>query len=242
MADHALGPTLTEGAEEPSGRPHRLLSAGIVACVALSLVALAVCAHHVPYFAIDLTITRHVQGAQVAWIGSLLGPLNVLGFPPLVAIVHGTVILLILSTGARWEAAASGFATLGAAGLTLLVKALVARPRPPIDLVQVANPLHDSSFPAGHVLNFTAFVGFLGYLLCVRLAPSWPRATLIALLVTMMALMGLARIHAGDHWPSDVLGGCLIGIVWLAMTVEFYRWRGRRSWNRSLEHEEHEHS
>ena len=241
MADPAVTPVFAEEADEPSGRPRRRIIAWVVACMGLALVALAVVAHRVPYFLIDLTITRHVQSVQAAWIGLLLEPLNALGFPPLVLIIYGTIVVLIFASGARWEAVASGFATLGAAGLNYLVKELVGRPRPPMDLVHVAHQVPGSGFPAGHVLNFTAFVGFLCYLACVRLAPSWPRATLIVLLVTMIALMGIARIYAGEHWPSDVLGGYLTGIVWLAMTVEFYRWGRRRNRARGLEHDEHEH-
>jgi undecaprenyl-diphosphatase len=103
-------------------------------------------------------------------------------------------------------------------------------------LVHVAHHLPGSSFPAGHVLNFTVFAGFLCYLTCVQLAPSWLRTALIAFLVAMIALMGIARIYAGEHWPSDVLGGYLLGILWLATTVEFYRWGRRKSRNRRLEH------
>ena len=104
------------------------------------------------------------------------------------------------------------------------------RPRPPGSLVHVEHVLPaGSSFPAGHVLNFTVFAGFLCYLAWVRLAPSPLRTILAAMLVAMIALMGVARIHAGEHWPSDVLGGYLIGILWLVATIELYRWGIRRS-------------
>jgi undecaprenyl-diphosphatase len=74
----------------------------------------------------------------------------------------------------------------------------------------------------------TAFLGFLCYLAIVRLAPSWARTALIVFLVAMIVIMGIARIDAGEHWPSDVLGGYILGIMWLATTVEFYRWGRRR--------------
>ena len=191
---------------------------------------LALIAHRVPYFAIDLSIMRHIQDWRVPWIAPLLQPLDTLGFPPLVGIVYGTIVLLILAGGARWEAAAAAFATLGAAGLNFVVKSLVDRPRPPMALVHVARQhLPGTSFPAGHVLNLTAFAGFLCYLAWFRLAPSWPRTALIALLVTLIALMGIARVHAGEHWPSDVLGGYLLGIAWWAAAVAFYHWGRRRN-------------
>ena len=228
MADRAFERGLTKEADRYSDRRHRRVFAGVGACSGLALVSLAVLAHRVPFFAIDLTITRSVQSWQAPWIELLLRPLNVLGFPPLVGFVYGTIVLVLFAAGARWEAVASGFATLGAAGLNFLVKALVDRPRPPMDLVHVARDLPGSSFPAGHVLNFTAFVGFLCFLAWVHLIPSWRRAVLTGLLVAAMGLMGVARIYAGEHWPSDVLGGYLLGIAWLAATIEFYQWGRRR--------------
>jgi undecaprenyl-diphosphatase len=232
IIDQALVPVPAATADGSSGRRRGRVFAGGIACAALALVPLAFLAHRIPFFAIDLTITRQVQSLQAVWIDLLLRPLNMVGFPPLVGIIYGSIILAILAAGARWEAVAATFATLGAAGLNHLMKALVDRPRPPMDLVHVAHHLPGSGFPAGHVLNFTAFVGFLCYLTWVRPAPSWRRTVLIVFLLTMIALMGIARIYAGEHWPSDVLGGYFLGIVWLAATVEFYRWGRRRSRNR----------
>jgi undecaprenyl-diphosphatase len=229
MADLVLQPVVAEATGKPASRQHRRWFAAGVTCAGLAFVVLAVLAHRVPFFAIDLTITQRVQSVQVAWLDLALRPLNALGFPPLVGIIYGSIILLVLGAGAGWEAVVLGFATLGAASLNFLVKTLVARPRPPMSLVHVAHHLPGSGFPAGHVLNFTAFVGFLCYLAFVQLAPAWPRTALIAFLVALIGLMGIARIHAGEHWPSDVLGGYLLGILWLVTTVELYQWGRHRS-------------
>ena len=238
MTGPASAPLLFGSAAAPSHRSHRVAFAAGMACTGAAFAALAVLAHGVPYFAIDLTITRQIQAIQAGWFDRVLLPLNVIGFPPLVGILYGTITLLILAAGARWEAAACGFATLGAAGLNTLVKDLVARPRPSPDLIHVAHQLPGYGFPAGHVLNMTAFVGFLCYLTVARLAPSWPRTALIVLLVAMMVVMGIARIDAGEHWPSDVLGGYVLGFLWLATTVEFYRWGRRRAVRLGGDHSE----
>jgi undecaprenyl-diphosphatase len=40
--------------------------------------------------------------------------------------------------------------------------------------------------------------------------------------------MGVARVYFGEHWPTDVLGGYLLGTLWLVVVIELYeRWRGR---------------
>ena len=36
--------------------------------------------------------------------------------------------------------------------------------------------------------------------------------------------MSFARVYAGQHWVSDVLAGCLLGVLWLAVTVRIYAW------------------
>jgi membrane-associated phospholipid phosphatase len=36
--------------------------------------------------------------------------------------------------------------------------------------------------------------------------------------------IGIARVYAGAHWPSDALGGYLMGGLWLALTIQIYRW------------------
>lgn len=40
----------------------------------------------------------------------------------------------------------------------------------------------------------------------------------------LIALIGLARIDSGEHWFSDVVGGYLVGTIWLVLTIYFYRW------------------
>ena len=40
----------------------------------------------------------------------------------------------------------------------------------------------------------------------------------------LAGLMGVSRIYQGQHWFSDVMGAYLLGSVWLALTIKFYRW------------------
>jgi membrane-associated phospholipid phosphatase len=192
-------------------------------------VALATVVHHAGPLAWDLPITRAFQRLHGPWIDGPLGVLSAIGFPPVVGIVYGAILLGIYLRGARREACIAAFATLGAAGIHRLVADLVARARPSPDLIAVAHPLPvRSSFPSGHVQNATAFLGFLAYLLITRLPPSRGRSLLVALLVFTIAGMAAARIYFGEHWPSDVLGGLVLGGVWLCVVIEIDHAWGRR--------------
>ncbi|MSQ61666.1 MAG: phosphatase PAP2 family protein [Dehalococcoidia bacterium] len=65
------------------------------------------------------------------------------------------------------------------------------------------------------MVNTITFAGLLYVLIVVRTAV---RAAFII-------AVGPARVYAGAHWPSDVLGGYLIGAVLLVVIVRFYRTR-----------------
>jgi len=74
--------------------------------------------------------------------------------------------------------------------------------------------VHSSSFPAGHAA--TAFAG------AVVLAFVVPRAAPVLLLVA--AVIGFSRVYVGDHYPTDVLAGAVVGAVVGAAAVVAYRW------------------
>ena len=194
--------------------------------------ALAVLARGTPFFAIDFTITRAVQAAEWGPLRPALDLLNAIGFPPVVDVVDGAIVGVLFLAGLRWESVVATFAALGAAGLNAAVKLLVPRDRPPDSLVHVAHHLPSSSFPAGHVSSITAFLGLLTSVALVRMPASRRRSALVVALVVTIALMGVARIQSGEHWPSDVLGAYLLGATWLAGPIALYEWGRRRGFGR----------
>ena len=90
-------------------------------------------------------------------------------------------------------------------------------------MVRVAIDLPTGGFPSGHVLNLTAIFGFLIYLAIVSISDVRWRALLASLLSIPILTIGIARVYDGAHWPSDVLGGYLIGAIWLGLTVRIYQ-------------------
>jgi len=202
-------------------RHHRILRSVLIAGAAIAL--LAALSHRVPYFDFDVAITRWVQQAEWPIVTVPLNLLSAMGFPPLVAVVYGVISIVIFVAGWRLEGGMAAAGGLLGATLNHLGKAIVDRPRPPQSLVHVGRTIPSSTFPAGHVLNATIFFGFLFYLVSAHMAPSWRRTTAQALLLFVIFGMGLARIHSGEHWPSDVLGGYLLGWIGLVGTTTLYR-------------------
>jgi undecaprenyl-diphosphatase len=119
--------------------------------------------------------------------------------------------------------------------LTAIVKGIVARPRPTPDLIAVYRAVSGYSFPSGHVLHYVVFFGALGYLglRTLRRTPSeqrWRRLALFGLLAVcsgLILLVGASRLFLGAHWPTDVLGGYVLGSAWLLLLIA-----SQRSWLR----------
>jgi membrane-associated phospholipid phosphatase len=102
---------------------------------------------------------------------------------------------------------------------TTLVKVIVDRPRPP-GATDIEAFITVASFPSGHTVRVVVMVGLLVAAFAGR--RSLGRSLAIVAAIAMAVLVGCARIASGEHWPSDVLGGWLLGAAWLVvcLTVE----------------------
>jgi len=92
-------------------------------------------------------------------------------------------------------------------GVNVVLNAAFPRPRPFLVLpahVLLASPPHDASFPSDHA----AVTSAVAVALLFGGETGWGLAALAG-----AALIGLARIAAGVHYPSDILGGMLVGAL-----------------------------
>jgi undecaprenyl-diphosphatase len=98
-----------------------------------------------------------------------------------------------------------------------LLKDLVDRERPSPALVDVSSTLSTPAFPSGHVLSATLLFGVLIYVAQIAVPHAAIRRSLQAACVSMIVLMGYARVELGEHWPTDVLGGWAFGALLLVL-------------------------
>jgi undecaprenyl-diphosphatase len=224
-------PTDVPAARRGLARP---LALGFVLVAVLGFAALAVLAGTAAYFPVDLTITRALQAVGVPGFAALMEWVSLPGYSPASWLVAGGVVIGLWRVGWRWEAVMALWVAVGASVVENLVKLAVHRPRPSADLVHVARQLASYSFPSGHVVTYTAFVGFLMFLAYTRLAPSGRRTLLLAILGAMIVLVGPSRVFLGGHWASDVLGAYLLGGAWLVGSVALYRRGPPRALERRL--------
>jgi membrane-associated phospholipid phosphatase len=109
--------------------------------------------------------------------------------------------------------------------LNYTLKILFDQPRPSSERVKVLAEETSPGLPSGHAQNSVTVYGYLAAGL--RQPWAWLIASLIA------SAVGVSRIYLGVHFPSDVLGGWLIGTVvlllylWMEPSVEhwLHAWR-----------------
>lgn len=104
-----------------------------------------------------------------------------------------------------------------------LLKYAIARPRPDEALWLVQESGY--SFPSGHATGSLILYIFLailvGRLLILHARPISATVLRIVLAV-LVVLIGLSRIFLGVHYPTDVIGGWLLGAAVLTLFVTLY--------------------
>ena len=89
------------------------------------------------------------------------------------------------------------------------------RPRPRLILDGVASPggvFH--AFPSGHMVQSAFAYGLLLALWMGHARSRSERAFALVGYLVLIALIGFGRLRIGVHWPSDIVGGALIGGAW----------------------------
>ena len=151
---------------------------------------------------LDLIMQSVTESGEVLWM---------LGFGILMLIIPKTrrvgITLMILIV----------LATL----LTGYIKCGVDRDRPDFDYEAVPFPVpiskdtfalfceggYDASFPSGHAARSMIFAIILGYALSER----FPRGAYLMFIYPF--LISLSRLYVLEHYPMDVIGGTVIGIM-----------------------------
>ena len=143
---------------------------------------------------------------KVTWLGTL-GVLALFGVIAVAVLAHagrrdGIVLLTVIMAGA--------------VVLENALKFSFQRVRPP--------PFFGSepvtySFPSGHALFSLCFYGGLAIASARAVQSGAMKKGIWIATVLLVLAIGGTRIYLGVHYPSDVLGGYLVAIAWIAIVL-----------------------
>ncbi|MDB5377523.1 MAG: Phosphoesterase, PA-phosphatase related protein, partial [Rubritepida sp.] len=167
-----------------------------------------------------------IDGAVLALIGSLhnqwTDPVMLaatrLGDTPMNLMVSGAMVGWLLLRRQFRLAAGVLIAIAATAALMTAIKLGVQAVRPPL----VTSIAPGFSFPSGHSTMAVVTLGLLGWL--VAGGQSGPRRRLaLAPILLLIVLIPFSRVYLAAHWPSDIMGGMLLGAAVVASFAVVFR-------------------
>lgn len=189
--------------------------------VILSLIV-SIYARFTAQFPGDLNLTLRLQSfdnhfllSVMQWVSFIFG-----GWcSVLVVVIIGSLIWWLIGRLEAIMVPVAGLLTLINTALKLTIK----RPRPSADLVQVLSQEQDYGFPSGHAFFAIVILGLLAYFVFINMKNHTLRTVVLVGLIALILLIGTSRVYLGVHWPSDVIGGYLIGGVLLTALIWFHQ-------------------
>jgi undecaprenyl-diphosphatase len=121
-------------------------------------------------------------------------------------------VVLLASMRRFWLAGYLATVVIGASLLSSTAKAIVGRPRPPVDVRLTG--VGGSAFPSGHATQAAATYLAVAIVVGVVVTSPLVRRLLWFVCATVVVAVGVSRMYLGVHWFSDVIAGWLAGTAW----------------------------
>jgi len=170
----------------------------------------------------DSAVSRWLAGERTPGLNDATRYTSGVGGTLTVAALAVVAVAFAALAWRRWrEPMLVAVAVAGEVAIFLLVTMLVDRERPPVRHLDEAPPT--SSFPSGHTAATIALWGSLAVLANERARSAVVRNLFLVLAFVVPVVVASSRMYRGMHYLSDVLGGMLLGGLWLLATVRGVR-------------------
>jgi hypothetical protein len=87
---------------------------------------------------------------------------------------------------------------------------IVARPRPAVS--HLGGTPSTFSFPSGHTAATFVLYGGIAVIVAVSTTRWWARIAMWTLAIVLTCAVALSRVYRGEHYPTDVVAGLVLGI------------------------------
>ncbi len=201
--------------EKPMNHNKILLS---ISFVTLSLfILLAFTYEHSFFQQFDVFIVEHVPSVRAEWITSFMLFLALLGGTKVMAALTLILMIILVLWQKKWTAVLPPMLIMGGTALlNMTVKEWIGRARPEINYL-IEQPGY--SFPSGHTMAAVSFGGLCIYLIYHYVDRKMIRILSIVVALVLFVLMGISRMYLGVHFLTDILGGTLFSITWIALAI-----------------------
>ncbi len=177
----------------------------------------------------DLFVSQHMSVLQDSSIVPAFVFITSLGSTPITCLIILLTVILCAVVRQPYIIVGLLISTIGSTAFTFVNKMVFQRARP-IDILLME---HTYSFPSGHATISIALYGFLAYM-AIRFSQSFiHQVRILSLALLLCLLIGLSRIVLNEHYLSDVMGGFLVGTLWLIIAISMMEWltaRGKIDW------------
>ncbi|MBC7409791.1 MAG: phosphatase PAP2 family protein [Arcicella sp.] len=195
---------------------------GIITTLIVGFISLSYFVLITPPSYIDMHISEEIQERQNGTLEAIMKLVSWFGNLPqsLVIVIFAAILFFLFKL--KREAIFT-LLTLLSGVFSSSLKLLIGRPRPTENLVRIIEKAKQQSYPSGHTLFYTVFFGFLiiamGNLKHVNKVLKF---AVISFSAGMIFLIPISRVYLGAHWFTDVLGGFILGIVYLFILGYIY--------------------
>ena len=167
--------------------------------------------------AFDVAILQWLHTHQSKQLTALMVEMTYLGTGTVVIVVVGVAALFLWHTEHKHSARLLLAATVGNILLNGALKLVYHRARPSVFEWQTTAV--SSSFPSGHAMSATVVYGTVAYLLIRLQRHQWAKLLTLFSAISLILLICLTRLYLGVHYPSDVIGGIIVGLAWASFCM-----------------------
>jgi undecaprenyl-diphosphatase len=165
----------------------------------------------------DDSVLTWMGAHQVHWVQRAVLELTALGEGSVVIVLTLAVALILVVDRHRLAAFLLIVTAYGGLVLNAALKHIFNRPRPHIFVW--GTTVASTSFPSGHAMNATILYLTIAFVIARLAIRWWERLLTLLVATTIVALICLSRLYLGVHYPTDVIGGLIIGVAWIGFCV-----------------------
>ena len=196
---------------------------------ALILIGLSTAVFFGQSFPIDTTVLRGVRSLESPIMDRLMLGITRFGDPLFTVPLFFVLLALLWLKKHRLAAYVFALNCAGGAVFSTGLKLFFGKERPTLWTSAITEVSY--SYPSGHALGSVVLYGFLAFLLGQRL-PEYKGVIYFGAIALSLAI-GFSRLYLGVHWPTDLVGGYIIGFLWTSSCTRLLkRLRQRQRQNR----------